>query len=349
MKKVIIFSLIILFFTKTQNVFANNDAFTVDNIEIIGETNVQNYRNKYLRAAFKKGFQKLITSIIQKENEKELLSTDFKTVQSLILSYRILDEKILENKYNLKASVTFDKNLFSRFLLKKNISYSEVKKLEMVLYPILINDSKFQILSKNKFFSEWNEEKIFENITFVLPIENLDDIDFIKTNLLTLEEIDLSRLVDNYEIRNSTILIFRYDKKKLNIFLKTKLGDSKKVRRREFELEDLENKEVRQDIIRNLKLYINELWKEENLIDISVPSYLTINTKIKDPNALKKIIGNLEKISLIENYTVEQLNNKSAKIKIKFFGKIKNLQNSFRDNGFELKILHNEWNLNLRS
>jgi len=219
----------------------------------------------------------------------------------------------------------------------------------MVLYPILINDSKFQILSKNKFFSEWNEEKIFENITFVLPIENLDDIDFIKTNLLTLEEIDLSRLVDNYEIRNSTILIFRYDKKKLNIFLKTKLGDSKKVRRREFELEDLENKEVRQDIIRNLKLYINELWKEENLIDISVPSYLTINTKIKDPNALKKIIGNLEKISLIENYTVEQLNNKSAKIKIKFFGKIKNLQNSFRDNGFELKILHNEWNLNLRS
>ena len=349
MKKVIIFSLIILFFTKTQNVFANNNAFTVDNIEIIGETNVQNYRNKYLRAAFKKGFQKLITSIIQKENEKELLSTDFKTVQSLILSYRILDEKISENKYNLKASVTFDKNLFSRFLLKKNISYSEVKNLEMVLYPILINDSKFQILSKNKFFSEWNEEKIFENITFVLPIENLDDIDFIKTNLLTLEEIDLSRLVDNYEIRNSTILIFRHDKKKLNIFLKAKLGDSKKVKKIEFELEDLENKEVRHDIIRNLKLYINELWKEENLIDISVPSYLTINTKIKDSNSLKKIIGNLEKISLIENYTIEQLNNKSAKIKIKFFGKIKNLQNSFKDNGFELKILHNEWNLNLRS
>ena len=62
-----------------------------------------------------------------------------------------------------------------------------------------------------------------------------------------------------------------------------------------------------------------------------------------------QIIGNLEKISLIDNYTIEQLNNKSAKIKIKFFGKIKNLQNSFKDNGFEIKILHDEWNLNLSS
>ena len=31
------------------------------------------------------------------------------------------------------------------------------------------------------------------------------------------------------------------------------------------------------------------------------------------------------------------------------FGKIKNLQNSFRDNGFEFEILHDEWNLNLSS
>ena len=70
---------------------------------------------------------------------------------------------------------------------------------------------------------------------------------------------------------------------------------------------------------------------------------------MKNSNSLKKIIGKIEEISLIESYTIEQLNNKSAKIKIKFFGKIKNLQNSFRDNGFEFEILHDEWNLNLSS
>ena len=48
-------------------------------------------------------------------------------------------------------------------------------------------------------------------------------------------------------------------------------------------------------------------------------------------------------ISLINNYSVEELDNNSAKIKIKFFGKIKNLQNSFIDNGFDFKISNNEW------
>ena len=349
MKKVILFSLIILFSIKTQNVFSNSNVFTVDNIEIIGETNVQDYRKKYLKVAFKRGFQKLISSIIKKENERELLSTDFKTLQSLISSYRILDEKIQENKYNLKVSITFDKNLVSKFLLKKNISYSEVKKLDMVLYPILIKNSEFQVLSKNKFFNEWNEEKIFENITFILPIENLDDIDFIETHLQILEETDLSRLVDNYEIRNSTILILRYDQKKLSVFLKSKFENNKKVSKIDFKLDSIENRDSRKDIIKNLKFYINELWKKENLIDISAPSYLTINTRIKDAYSLKKIVEKIREISLIESYAIEQLDNKSAKIKVKFFGKIKSLQNSFRDNGFDFKILHDEWHLSLSS
>ena len=59
MKTVILFLLIILFSIKTQNIFANTSVFTVDNIEIKGETNKKNYRNTYLQVAFKKGFQKL--------------------------------------------------------------------------------------------------------------------------------------------------------------------------------------------------------------------------------------------------------------------------------------------------
>ena len=51
------------------------------------------------------------------------------------------------------------------------------------------------MLSKNKFFEEWNENKDFENITFVLPVENVDDIDFIKKNISELEEINLIELL----------------------------------------------------------------------------------------------------------------------------------------------------------
>ena len=111
----------------------------------------------------------------------------------------------------------------------------------------------------------------------------------------------------------------------------------------------LNKKESRNNIIKTTKYYINEIWKEENLIDISVPSYLVVNTKIQDKNSLKKIIKIIKKINLIDSYIIQELDNKSAKIKIKFFGKIQNLQNSFLNNGIEFKILHDEWNLNLKS
>ena len=60
-----------------------------------------------------------------------------------------------------------------------------------------------------------------------------------------------------------------------------------------------------------------------------------------------KILEKIDAIGLIQNYSVKKLDNKSAKIKIKFFGKINNLQNSLIDSGFEFKILNDEWILSL--
>ncbi len=349
MKKIIIFSLIILFFTKTQNVLGKNSAFTVDNIEVVGQTKDFADRERHLPIVLKKAFEQLITGITKKDDHKELLSTNLETIKSLVANYRIIDEKISNEKYNLKAGVIFDRGAVERFLQKKNISYSEVKKLDIIIYPIFINETELEVLSKNKFFIDWNKNEDFENINFILPVENLDDIDFIKRNLQNLEELELSNLVDNYEIRNNAILILRYNEKKLNIFLKTNIENTNKIKQINYKLENLENSDAINNVVSNLKSYINELWKEENLIDISVPSYLTINTKFKDPESLKKIIEKIENISLIKNYNVIQLSNQSARIKIKFFGKIKNLQERLKENGFGFKILHNQWSLFLIS
>ena len=114
-------------------------------------------------------------------------------------------------------------------------------------------------------------------------------------------------------------------------------------------MQDLAKKEVRENIIINLKSNINDMWKEQNLVDISTPSYLTVNARLKEPGSLINIIEKIKEISLIDYYFVEELDKNSAKIKIKYFGKIKNLQNSFQDNGFEFKVIHNEWSLNLIS
>ena len=347
MKKVIFLSLIILFFNKTQNVFANQDAFTVDNIIVEGEIRDNNYREKYIEVAFRKGFQKLIENLIQIKDQKKILSTDLSTIKSLVEKFTIVEEKVLNDRYSAEVVVSFKKNLLNDFFYKRRISYSASKKLETIVYPILTLNSELQVFSNNKFFQEWNESQEFQNINFILPVENLDDIEFIKKNLDDLEETDLKQLVDNYEIKNSAILILRYDEKDLSVFLKTNFNNVKKFKKIEFAVKNLEDKEVREEIISKLKFSIHDLWKEQNLIDISVPSYLVVNAPTPKPGSLEKVIKKIKQINLITNYSIEELDKDSAKIKIKYLGKIKNLQNSLIENGFNFEILNDEWNLTL--
>ena len=347
MKKFVILFLIILFFSKTQNVFATTSLFTVDNIEVNGTTKTSNNRQKYLNLAFKKGFQKLVTAIIKREDQKDLLSIDLRKIKSFVSSYKIIEEKNFNGNYSLKINLYFNRQLFENFLIKKNISYSEMKKFDMLIYPIFIKGSELQLISKNKFFEEWNLSNIYDNVNFVLPLQNLDDINFIKENLSELEETDLSRLVDSYNIRNSTIIILRLNKKKLDVFLKSNFSGVKKNEQIDFKIDNLEKEEVRGDIISNLKLYTIELWKEENLIDISAPSYLTLNVIFKNKDSLKKVIDNVKKVNSVESFFIESFNDSSAKIKVKFYGKVKNLQNSLIENGFEVQFSNEQWNLKL--
>ncbi|RPG05203.1 MAG: hypothetical protein CBE07_002605 [Pelagibacteraceae bacterium TMED247] len=351
MKKVIFLSLIILFSIKTQNISANENIFTVDNIVVKTEISTQNRENreKYLNIGFKTGFKNLVINLLRKEDQKKILSTDLTKIKSLIENFRVIEERKLEEEYFLKISITFNKNKIKQFFYERNVPYSEISNLEILVYPIMISQNELQVFSQNKFFEEWNLNKDFENINFILPVENIEDIDFIKKNVQVLEEIDLDRLVDNYEIKNSTILILRYDKKKLNVFFKTNLNGIKKARKIEFKVDNLNNAEVRADLIRSIKFYINEVWKEENLVDISLPAHITVFTKIENAGTLKNIRSKLNNINFIESYVIEELSPNSAKIKIKYLGKIKNLQDSFFQNGFKFKIINNEWILSLSS
>ena len=349
MKKFIILFLIILFFNKTQNVFASTNVFTVDNIEVSGLNKTTNNREKYLNLAFKKGFSKLVSAIIKKEDQKELLSLELSNIKNFISSYKILEEKNYNNNYSLKINLFFNKRQIEEFLINKNISYSEMKKFDMLIYPIYIVGSELQVISKNKFYAEWNKTNTYDNVNFILPLQNLDDINFINENLSKLEETDISRLVKNYEIKNSTIIILRYNQKKLDVFLKSNLSGIDKFKKIDFKIDNLDNEDVRNDIISSLKSYTIELWKEENLIDISTPSFITLNINSKNTKSLKEIIDKIKKINSIDSFSIENFDNNFVKIKIKFFGKIKNLQNNFIENGFDVQFIDDQWNLKIIS
>ena len=349
MKKLIFsFLIILLFFNKTQKVFADQETFTVDNIIIEGKIEQNNYKDKYIEIAFRRGFQKLISNILRSEDQKKILSTDSATIKSLVQGFRILEEKIISDNYKVKIAVFFKEDKINDFFNKKGVSYSASSKLDTIIFPILILNSELKVFSGNKFFEEWNNLEELQDVSFILPVENLDDINFIKQNMDDLEEIDLTPLVDNYELKNSAILILRYDNKVLNVFIKTNFKNIKKLKKIQIAVKNIDDKKVREEIISKLKFMVHDIWKDQNLIDVSTPSYLTVNLKLSKPSNLETAIKKIKNFNLVKNLHVKQIDNNNAKIKIKYFGKIKNLQNLFMENGFVLKIIDNEWNLKLK-
>ena len=346
MKKIIFFSLLILLFlNKTQNVFAIQNAFTVDKIIIEGKIKQNNYKDRYIDIAFRKGFEKLLSNILKIEDQKKIFSTELTIIKSFVQSYRIVEEQEIKGKYRAEISLSFNEESINQFFQKKGISYSASQSFETLIYPIFIKNSELQVFSGNKFFEEWNMNIEFEGVNFILPVESLDDLVFIKKNKDDLEEIDLQSLVDKYEIKNSAILILRYDESVLNVFIKTDFKGFKKLKKIDIFVKDLDNKKVREETILKLKSIVHDMWKEQNLIDASTPSYLTLNVQFNEPHNLREVLSKIKKISIINSHNIQELTKNNAVIKIKYLGKIKSLENFLTQNGFRLKIQDNEWNL----
>ena len=87
------------------------------------------------------------------------------------------------------------------------------------------------------------------------------------------------------------------------------------------------------------------MWKEQNLVDVSTPSYLTLNVQFKKPNNLGEVVSKIKKISIIKSHNIQELNKNNAVIKIKYLGKIKSLENFLIQSGLRLKIQDNKWNI----
>jgi len=95
----------------------------------------------------------------------------------------------------------------------------------------------------------------------------------------------------------------------------------------------------------NVKNQINQIWKEQNLIDINTPAYLDIIFDIKKINDFLKFRTFLDTIDIIDNYSILEITNKYAKIRMKYKGKISNLREKFLNEKININIENNEWSL----
>ena len=204
MNKIIYIFFIIVFLIKTGNVFSDTKIFNVDNI-VVDNVNNQN-KEKLLDEAFIKGFSKLTERILQKKDILAVSNTSIGDVRKLISSYKIIEERDYKKQDKVTINLIFNRERINDFLFKRNMSYSDISKTSLFIFPVLIEGGNFYLFSDNYFYSNWNTKKSKEDengfITYILPFENLETIELINQNKDNLQLIEIDKILDSSSIKN---------------------------------------------------------------------------------------------------------------------------------------------------
>ena len=348
MSKYLFILSIIVFLFKTETVFSAETIYDVNNIQVTGKLNNNLDNNKLIEEAFRKAFLIFINKTLLEKDIETLSKTNIQIIKDFIFTHQITSQKkSIDEEIILTVNVKFDPKKINNYLSINNISYADISEISISILPILRKENNLFIFSDNFFYNEWNKTKNDKKnteaqlINYNLALENAEDLFYINNNRENLELIDINKLNSLSEEKNKIFLIFTLNED-TKVFIKAYFDEKEVIKN--IILNDNSTNDYN-SLIMNVKDLINQIWKEQNLIDINTPAYLDIIFDIKKINDFLKFRTFLDTIDIIDNYSILEITNKYAKIRMKYKGKISNLREKFLNEKININIENNEWSL----
>ena len=348
MSKYLFILSIIVFLFKTETVFSAETIYDVNNIQVSGKLNNNLDNNKLIEEAFRKAFLIFINKTLLEKDIETLSKTNIQIIKDFIFTHQITSQKkSIDEEIILTVNVKFDPKKINNYLSINNISYADISEISISILPILRKENNLFIFSDNFFYNEWNKTENGKKnteaqlINYNLALENAEDLFYINNNKENLELIDINKLNSLSEEKNKIFLIFTLNED-AKVFIKAYFNEKEVIKNITLNNNSTDDYN---SLIMNVKDLINQIWKEQNLIDINTPAYLDIIFDIKKINDFLKFRTFLDTIDIIDNYSILEITNKYAKIRMKYKGKISNLREKFLNEKININIENNEWSL----
>mgnify|MGYP006152472569 CR=1 FL=1 len=346
MKSYKLLLIILIVFLKTGNVLSNSNIFDVNNIEIEKKSKATN--EVLAKQAIKKGFNELIDKILLNDDIKKLNELKYSEIKELVTYYQVSNKMNNNNFEKIIYNITFDKDKIHELFYKKGISYSEIINKELYILPIFKKNNQILIYNQNFFYQNWNEIYDTELVEFILPLENIEIIQKVNIHKNNLLNVELKNIFQEYTGKNlAIVLIEESNSKQEKIFLKVNIFEKIIIKNISIKRLNLENEEFYKKIIIKVKQEIINLVKLENLIDVRVPSFLNVQIKNKNKTNLVELKSRLNKIDLIDNIYVQEFNNETVYLKIKYLGKLDKIIKQLENQKIILKLINDVWSLKI--
>ena len=324
--------------------FSEENIFIVNNVKVEGDIDVNFSRNKYIDKAFLNSFEILMSKILLSSDLHKISNIKINKIKNLIKSFQILEETYRQDKYKATFKIFYNDYRIKKLLVDQNISFSQPKKITAIFYPVLFVNDELQNFNKNYFYKKWQITEIKnELINFILPIDDLEDIYKIKEIKKKIGELHIGNIAKKYNTENYVFALMENENNQLNIYLNTNFNNNKTSKNLVYKLNNINNELKLEKILIDLKLKVTDIWRTENVINLSIPLSIRIKFKNKNLKKIDNLKNTFYKIGIIDNHYLEEVNVNHVFFKIHYYGNPKKLTTELLKFGYELKNDQGNW------
>ena len=340
----IIFILTFLSLICSTNSFSSNNILAIEELEISEGRDLEFSRKKIIDNAFQIAFDKLLTQILNSSDRKKIKKVNLKEIKNLVENFKIKNEVIREEKYFAIFDVYFNKKKTKKFLERKNLFYSNPKKITVMFLPIIIKEDRLYFFNENVFYKNWlKKTDQSELVRYITPLEDIDEISSLVSSREKIEDLNMLKISKKYNTENYILSIINIDKDKINFFSKIKFEGNKKNINQIFNKTNIEDQNSIEDIIKDAKIRFNDIWKDFNVINTSMKLSINIILNSKDHDTLFKFENALKKIDDINSFSIKKITSEKTIYEIIYNSDPKKLKKQFSANNVNIFYEEGLW------
>ena len=335
---------VIIFFFSTTKVKAN--AFEVKNIEISKPFEKNFDKNEVISIGFKKAFFELINSLVKSSDLKKIDTVKLREIKSMVDSFSVKEEKFIKQVYYVNLGVSFNKKKIFNYLEKKNIFPTQIIKETFLFIPIIIDQdlNDLVIFSNNPIYKNWNNFiKKTHLIDYLLPTEDLEDMNLIKSKSKFIEDYDFQEIIKKYFLNNSIIALIFKKENEINVLSKINIKNDTFIKNNSFSNFDFKNKKELESFVDKIMTIYEDLWKEHNQINTSIKLPLIIRVNNNDLEISLKFESILNQVDLINDYSINKFNKDYLYYEIIFNGTTTNFINIMSEKNYNFDTQKKIW------
>ena len=320
--------------------------FSINDIELSTPFKINFDKKKIIDEGFVQAFNQLMLSTVQSKDHQKLKKITLNQIKTMIETFSIKEEKFINEIYHIKLNVSFNKKIIFNLLEKKDIFPSLPLKKNIIFIPIIVNQNKNQIkiFSDNIIYNQWNSNtKQYHLLNYILPTEDLEDLNIVKKNIENIENFEFSEIVRKYNIENFIVSIFFIDSDQTRLLNIISFDNKKIIKNTLIKNMDFNSNDEINKFIEIIKITFEDYWKSQNEINTSVKLPLTISVENSNNIKIYQLEEKLSNIDLIYNFNIYKFDNKNNIYKIIFNGTPDKFIKVMKNHNYEFETVNKIW------